>query len=350
MNETTPDSSSRRTLLYVPSYPTLVMALQCRPIRDLLVVTPRADIAGFCARLGIPTRCFPAPSDTSLRGLRAFREEIRGFAATVAIEDAVIGYHHCDLWGIYLMRELRPRVPVRFRNLDPIYRRCSPFVRPYWTPMRDRLVYFHLLRLWPEVFHQNARRQIFAVHPRRLERWFAPFTDAPSSDVLEANRRCVVQAFALSTYDLIYVDNVGHLPAVASRVRQILNGLRDNGWSITVKPHPRLTPEDAFPGFPVIDRAVPAELLFMNVRHAVLGAYSMSLGFLARYVKVVSLVKLLDLEAADAALERDEEDEIHDWVDGWSAQPLFPTSAEELETCLTMGSREAERACAGSPR
>ncbi len=327
-------------VFYASSYPTVVLALRTRRLRELFIVTRNETVARFCARLQLPFRSFPEPVDRSLIGLRAHRDRLRAFAAAVAGRTVVFGHHHADIWGLYLMGQLQSANRVLFRNLDNILPRCSLREREYWRGWRDRLVYLYVARVWIDMFHlfylHADDHGLFGVHPDRLARRFDPYDQADETAALEGNREAIVRAFGLGTYDLVYVDNVGYLPEVAETVLHLLRRLRDRGWNITIKPHPWATPDHAYPDFPRIDTSVPAELLFLSVRYAVLGVYSTSLEFLSRYTTAISLLDLLDLRSAGWHAARAQERYIRKHIIGPSV--LLPKTEEELDACLNASS------------
>ena len=287
-------------IIYAPSFPTIVFALQNFKLEEITILTSHPGIKDFCKTSGIALQYWEYNTDTSLKGMFNYKKRLNEIAFSFRDKEFLFCYTLCDLWGLFLIDRLKNHNKIYFYNKDPIHPRATIFshlyIKGYRRVLFNKLVYFIVTGKWFDVFEITKTNFFLGQTEKRFRKKFLKYyTSNNENSVFLLNQQKIINAFDLPDYDILFIDD-GALfyDYDLNLLNELKNLLIKTGLKVLIKHHPENPLSNTiFKEFEIFTKPLPAEL-FVNKGKLIMGVYSISLSYLSKYQTTISMYNLVN--------------------------------------------------------
>lgn len=324
--------------IYAPSYSSILFAMENFPTNEIQIVSASPSVISFCEHVKLPVFSLERNEDLSMEGLRSHKAKLDQWLKQWEGAEVYFTFTGFDVWGVYLMEQMRAKNKVHFVNRDPIYPIKNSVLNALNKAHRNALfkqaIYRKVIKYRFDIFELNTTHYFLGTGIEKLNKRFRPFESKGNKELLNKNIDFVLSHYAVPEFDVLLFDtecvDFKFQDGAIDRLKKMLV---DNGLKVAVKPHPNFTPKgDLFSGYPVIEKLVPVEFLVGKDKLA-LGVYSGALNFFVGYQSTISLFNFIDIEP------KEYREKIYTdlkAIDGL----IMPENWEELERVLKLSSIE----------
>ncbi len=298
--------------MFAPSFQSIVFALHQFDLNELEIISNTEAVGDFCKLAGIKHNYFPDITDASMQGHFNYRKGCEKIIDAYNGKEILFGFHTYEIWGLWILRNLKKRNKVFFYNVDYLSKEGfndadsiefpsanNPFRFWYSSDYRKRflrrLFFFRATGWYYDLIRMNKNYFAPGMLLRKCRKKFIRYEPKPH-DFFQSNLKLLMEKFHIPTPDIIWIDGGDEEMSFPNEVIEVIkNFSTENSMNLILKPHPSWAPPKELSSIQQMEKRFPVELL-KGVPQMVLGVGSNALVNFSSVHKVVSLIHLAKFE------------------------------------------------------